>query len=157
MSSFSLWKYGKRGAVSYWLYACWTLWHATSLWYDFTYHSRNRNTKCHPVIQQDLRQHPSHRCSPLYWCFTASGFWNSPLFFFGFSDGRWADANGEQVLRSLPPPYEKLTVVSSEWMDCDVPAYLSLWLPFFFFVAICVMQVFTSHSAADRIALSLLT
>lgn len=55
------------------------------------------------------------------------------FFFFLLFDGRWADANGEQVLRSLPPPHEKLTVVSSEWMDCSAPAYPSLCLPFFFF------------------------
>lgn len=36
---------------------------------------------------------------------------------------QWAGA-----LHSLPPPYEKLAVVSNEWMDCDVPAYLSLFL-----------------------------
>lgn len=62
------------------------------------------------------------------WCL----LWNSPPFFFflGFSDGRWADVNSEQVLHSLSPPCVKPTV-SGEWIYCDLPAYLSLSLSLF--------------------------
>lgn len=110
-----------------------------SLWFDFFEISDpgcDKNTKCRPVTQRDFRR-PS--LSSLFWCLTASGFWDCLLFsfflfflLFDFSDGRWADANGEQVLRSLPPPHEKLSVVGSEWTDCNAPACPSLWLPFFF-------------------------
>lgn len=73
-----------------------------------------------------------------------------------FSNGRWANPHSEPVPSSCPPPYAKLAV-SSEWMDCNVPDYLSCLLFFVFFFAISEMQVFTSHSAVDRITRFLLT
>ena len=80
----------------------------------------------------------SHRCSPLLPLYSQRVMklsLNSFIYYFRLF--RWQMSWSKQWAgaRSLPPPYEKLTAVSGEWMDCSLTICLS-GFPFFpFFVA----------------------
>lgn len=112
------------------------LWHYGPLLFHFgeiSFQNCNKNNKVKP---RELVRFEA--ASVLSLCSAASAYFETPVFWADFP--MEADVNSEQVLCSFPPPCSPLTMFRIDRLQL-----------------IRLSQFFTSHSAADHIALCLLT